>query len=102
MDLGQDVLDAERRIRPYVRETPLDESGALTGAGCGRVFFKMENLQITGSFKLRGAMNRLLSLTPGEKAAGVVTASSGNHGAAVAYGLKSLGLPGGVHVPENA
>src|SRR5262245_11045680 len=62
----------------------------------------MEHLQITGSFKLRGAMNKLLSLSPEERSRGIVTASSGNHGAAVAYGLRELGIPGVIFVPENA
>ena len=101
MDLKTEVTAAERRIRPYVRETPVDESPALGQATGTRVLLKMEHLQLTGSFKLRGAMNRLLSLTPEEKAKGIVTASSGNHGAAVAYGLKALGCPGVIFVPEN-
>lgn len=67
-----------------------------------QVFLKLENLQHTGSFKLRGAMNKLLSLSTTEKEKGVVTASTGNHGAAVAYGLKTLGINGLVCVPTNA
>jgi len=102
MDPKTEIAAAEARIRPYVRETPVDESAALGEASGARVLLKMEHLQLTGSFKLRGAMNRLLSLTPGEKAKGIVTASSGNHGAAVAYGLKALGCPGVIFVPENA
>lgn len=94
--------EAERRIRPYVRETPVEESPVLGGVGGPRVFLKLENLQATGSFKLRGAMNKLLSLTPRQKEAGIVTASSGNHGAAVACGLKALGCGGVIFVPENA
>jgi len=101
MDLKIEVTAAEKRIRPYVRETPVDESEALGQAAGARVFLKMEHLQLTGSFKLRGAMNRLLSLTPDEKAKGIVTASSGNHGAAVAYGMKALGCGGIIFVPEN-
>jgi threonine dehydratase len=102
MDIKTEITAAETRIRPYVRETPVDESPALGQAAGARVLLKMEHLQLTGSFKLRGAMNRLLSLTPDEKAEGIVTASSGNHGAAVAYGLKALGCPGVIFVPENA
>lgn len=102
MDLKREITAAELRIRPYVRETPVDESAALGQATGARVLLKMEHLQLTGSFKLRGAMNRLLSLTPDEKGKGIVTASSGNHGAAVAYGLKALGCPGIIFVPENA
>src|SRR5438093_33107 len=102
MDLKAEIDAADGRIRPYVRETPVEGSRALGGTGRARVFLKMENLQITGSFKLRGAMNKLLSITPGQRAGGVVAASSGNHGAAVAFGLKALGIPGVIYVPENA
>jgi threonine dehydratase len=102
MDLKREISAAEQRIRPYVRETPVDESAALGQATGARVLLKMEHLQLTGSFKLRGAMNRLLSLTSDEKGKGIVTASSGNHGAAVAYGLKALSCPGVIFVPENA
>jgi threonine dehydratase len=102
MDLKREITAAEQRIRPYVRETPVDESAAVGQASGARVLLKMEHLQLTGSFKLRGAMNRLLALTPDEKGKGIVTASSGNHGAAVAYGLKALGCPGVIFVPENA
>ncbi len=102
MDLKAEVAAAEKRVRPHVRETPVDGSRGIGLTGNARVFFKMENLQITGSSKLRGAMNRLLSLTPEQRARGIVTASSGNHGAAVAYGLRELGIPGIIYVPENA
>lgn len=102
MQMRLDVEAAERRIREHVRETPVEESPALARAGSGPAHLKLENLQSTGSFKLRGAMNRLLSLTPDERARGIVTASSGNHGAAMARGLKVLGVPGIIFVPENA
>lgn len=102
MDMKREVEAAEARIRSRVRETPVDESAALGETAGARVFLKMEHLQITGSFKLRGAMNKLLSLASEQKAGGVVTASSGNHGAAVAYGLKALGCKGIIFVPENA
>ncbi len=102
MQMRVEVEAAERRIREHVRETPVEESLALGRAGSGPAHLKLENLQATGSFKLRGAMNRLLSLTPEERARGIVTASSGNHGAAMARGLKVLGAPGIIFVPENA
>ena len=66
------------------------------------MYLKLENLQYTGSFKLRGAMNKLLSLAPEQCLRGVVAASSGNHGAAVAYGCRALGVSGTVFVPEHA
>jgi len=102
MDIAGEVISAEKVIRPYIRETYLEYSpfySQMTGA---RVYFKLENLQHTGSFKLRGAMNKLLSLTAEEKRRGVVTASTGNHGAAFAYGLSIIKGTGVVFVPENA
>lgn len=102
MNLHTEAAQAEQRIRPYVRETPLEHALALSQMGPSNVFLKLENLQPTGSFKLRGAMNKLLTLSPAQRAQGIVTASSGNHGAAVAYGLKQLGLQGRIFVPENA
>ena len=102
MDIAGEVISAEKVIRPYVRETYLEYSpfySRMTGAN---VYFKLENLQYTGSFKLRGAMNKLLSLTDEEKGRGVVTASTGNHGAAFAYGLSKVEGSGVVFVPENA
>lgn len=102
MSLAADINHAEQRIRAYVRETPLDHAPYLSGLGQSTVLLKLENLQHTGSFKLRGAMNKLLTLTPEQRARGIVTASSGNHGAAVAYALAQLGLTGLIFVPTNA
>lgn len=85
-----DAAAAEARIRPYVLQTPLVESQWF-GRG-GRVFLKLENLQTTGSFKLRGAANKLLSLTPDQTRSGVVTASNGNHAVAVAAMGEKLGI----------
>ncbi len=102
MNVYEEVLQAEQRIRPYVRETPLDYSLALSQQYAAEVWLKLENLQHTGSFKVRGAMNKLLSLTPAEQGRGVVTASTGNHGAATAFGLRALQLSGTIFVPENA
>ena len=92
---------AANRIAPYIRETPLDFSpyfSELTGAN---VYLKLENLQYTGSFKLRGAFNKLLSLSEEDRAAGGVAASSGNHGAAIAYAMNKLGIEGTIFVPEQ-
>ena len=102
MNIAGEVIAAEKAIRSHVRKTYLEHSpfySQLTGA---RVYFKLENLQHTGSFKLRGAMNKLLSLSDEEKRRGVVTASTGNHGAAFAYGLGKVKGTGVVFVPENA
>jgi threonine dehydratase len=93
---------AAERIRPHVRETPVDPSPELSRLGGAEVRLKMEHLQTTGSFKLRGAMNRLLLLTPEERRFGIVAASSGNHGMAVSWGMKTLGGQATIFVPENA
>ncbi len=102
MDIVQEVRLAERRIRPHIRETILEHSPVLSELGGANVYCKLENLQHTGSFKARGALSKLLSLTEEQRARGVVTASSGNHGAAVAYSLGKLGATGIVFVPEIA
>lgn len=102
VELRNAVIDAGRRIRPYVRRTPLDSSLALGQTGGDEVWLKLENLQYTGSFKLRGAFNKLLSLSPADLAKGVVVASSGNHGAAVAYALHTLDASGVIFVPKHA
>jgi len=93
---------AAERIRPHVRATPVDPSPGLSRLGEAEVWLKMEHLQTTGSFKLRGAMNRLLLLSPEERRRGIVAASSGNHGMAVSWGMKALGGQATLFVPENA
>lgn len=102
MDVRTEALQAEHRIRPHIRETPVENSPSLSRMGDSRVFLKLENLQHTGSFKVRGAMNKLLCLTADERMKGIVAASSGNHGAAVAFALNKLGLTGIIFVPEDA
>ncbi len=102
IDIPQLAMDAHERIRPFLRQTILDYSLAFSRRSGASVYFKCENLQHTGSFKARGAMNKLLSLSQEERERGVVTASTGNHGAAVAFGLRHVGAAGIVFVPENA
>jgi threonine dehydratase len=102
MDIRNEVLKADKRIRPHIRETPLDRSEALSEMARGNVLLKLENLQLTGSFKVRGAMNKLLSLAPEERAGGVVAASTGNHGAAVAFGAGKLGMKALIFAPEQS
>ena len=99
--LPANAVLAANRIANHIRETPLDYSqyfSELTGAN---VYLKLENLQITGSFKLRGAFNKLLSLTTEQSEAGGVAASSGNHGAAIAYAMQKTGIGGIIFVPEG-
>jgi threonine dehydratase len=99
--LPADIVLAANRISSHIRETPLDYSPFFSEeTGC-EVWLKLENLQYTGSFKLRGAFNKLLSLAPEQRKNGCVTASSGNHGAAIAYAMKKLGVTGVIFVPEQ-
>ena len=81
--------------------TPLEYSLHLSKTTNSQVFLKLENLQTTGSFKVRGAMNALLALTKEQRDTGVVAASSGNHGIAFAYGLNTLQINGTIFVPAN-
>jgi threonine dehydratase len=97
-----DLQQARQRIRPYVRHTPLLPLPALRGDLPARLRLKLENLQVTGSFKARGVFNTLLQLSPAERERGVVAASGGNHGAALAYGAWRLGLPATIFLPERA
>jgi len=102
LDVVKEVLEAEERIRPYIRWTPLEPSPFLSQLTGGDVYLKLENTQITGSFKLRGAVNKLLSLDDEERARGIVTASTGNHGAATAWALARFGIAGTIFVPNTA
>jgi threonine dehydratase len=96
-----DSTAAERRIRAHIRETPLLHSRWLSESARANVLLKLENLQESGAFKMRGAANKLLSL-PGEQAArGIVTASNGNHALAVATIGRRLGIPVEVFVSEH-
>jgi threonine dehydratase len=99
--LPADIVLAANRIGDYIRETPLDFSPFFSSRTGANVYVKLENLQHTCSFKLRGAFNKLLSLTGDERNAGCVTASSGNHGAAIAYAMSRLGVKGIIFVPEQ-
>lgn len=93
---------AEVRIRPHVRETYVEASPFLSEATGAEVFLKLEHLQHTGSFKVRGALNKVLLLSEDERHRGVVAASTGNHGAAVAFAARQAGTAALVFVPEAA
>ena len=84
-----------------IERTPLQRSASVSDDLGAEVFFKLENIQKTGSFKLRGAFNKLLSMSEAERAKGGVAASSGNHGAAIAYAMTELGVTGPIFVPEQ-
>lgn len=95
-----DILDARERIRGGIVTTPVIPALALRNRLCCNLFLKLENTQRTGSFKDRGALNRLLDLTPDQRKRGIVTASAGNHAQAVAYHGQRLGIPVEVVMPE--
>jgi len=96
------VPQAMLRIRPFIRQTMLDPSPYYSQLSGADVYFKCENLQHTGSFKARGALNKILSLSEQERERGIVTASTGNHGAACAFAMQQVGATGIVFVPEIA
>jgi threonine dehydratase len=97
-----EIREARERLDGIARATPVISSETL-GRLCGRpVWLKAENLQRTGSFKIRGAFNRISTLSETERAAGVVTASAGNHGQAVAWAAREAGVRATVFMPEDA
>jgi len=95
------AAEAAARVAGQVERTDLIKSDAFSEALASNVWFKLENLQTTGSFKLRGATNRLMTLSDEDRAKGCVTASSGNHGAATACAMQKLGVKGVIFVPEQ-
>ena len=97
-----DVEAAAERIAPYAIRTPLVESWQLNEITGGRVFLKLENLQRTGSFKFRGACNRLALILQSARANGVVAFSSGNHAQGVAAAAKLFGMPALIVMPKDA
>jgi threonine dehydratase len=99
---SSDVRAAALRLRPWVAETPVLESPLLNERVGARVLLKAECLQHTGSFKIRGAMNRLLQLSADERAAGVVAFSSGNHAQGVAQAARWLGTSAAIVMPRDA
>ena len=101
-DIPRAVRAAYRVIQFHVARTPLVRSDYLSQKTGAHVLLKLENYQVTSSFKARGAIHKILTLTQDERKRGVITASTGNHGAAVAYGLSLTGGQATVFVPETA
>ncbi|MBA0172701.1 threo-3-hydroxy-L-aspartate ammonia-lyase [Pectobacterium versatile] len=97
-----DVVAAAERIDGYANKTPVMTSRTANDAFGAEFFFKCENLQRMGAFKFRGAMNALLQFSDEQKAAGVVTFSSGNHAQAIALAAKLLGIPATIVMPHDA
>jgi len=97
-----DIEAASRLISPHVHRTPVLTSKQLDAISGARLFFKCENFQKVGAFKFRGATNAVLNLTEGQRAAGVVTHSSGNHAAALAHAAVSRGVKALIVMPSSA
>ena len=95
------VLEARRALEGRIRRTPIEASPALSDAAKTPVFLKLESLQLTGSFKIRGAYFVLSRLSADDRQRGVVTCSAGSHGKAVAYVAHALGVPAEIHVPRD-
>lgn len=102
MDILSKILQAERRIRPYILKTPLIRSNYLSKLSKGNVYLKLESEQVTGSFKARGSLNKLMAVAESDKNQFVITASTGNHGLGFARALKILEMNGRIVLPENA
>jgi len=96
-----DVVAASQRITSYVKRTPLVRSSFLSNRLGTNIYLKQEILQKTGAFKVRGAFNKMLTLTPEERKTGVVAVSGGNHAQAVAYAARTLSLNAVICMPEN-
>src|SRR5688500_3974144 len=97
-----DVRSAAARIAPYIHHTPLFDSATLSRLTGTRLGLKAENLQRTGAFQARGALNAVLSLSSEQRQRGVVTLSAGNHGQGLAYAAKIAGVRCVVFMPQNA
>ncbi len=101
IDVGT-IREAHARIRPHLHRTPVLSNADLDDAVGARLFFKCENLQRVAAFKARGACNAVLSLSDADAKQGVVTHSSGNHGAALAWAARARGIPAWIVMPANA
>lgn len=97
-----ELVSAHQRILPYISQTPLVSNGYINKLFDGQLFFKCENLQKTGSFKIRGALNATLQLSAALGLRGVATHSSGNHAQALAYAANLLRVPAHIVMPRNS
>jgi threonine dehydratase len=98
----QEIIQTHKLIRPYIRHTPLEYSEGMSRLYNSDIYLKLENLQVTGSFKPRGSLNRLLTLDETERKRGVIAPSAGNHGIGLAYAAKRLNVPAHVYLPKDA
>src|SRR5690349_7603623 len=96
----QDIIAAHEKMKGIVHMTPLDYSSTFSELSKNEVYLKLENLQKTGSFKVRGSYNKMVSLEKGELENGVIAASAGNHAQGVAYSSNMLGIPCTIVMPK--
>ena len=101
IDFRSNIEQVYKRSNPHIRHTPLEHSPYLSTLASANVFLKLDNIQKTGSFKFRGAISKMTSMSDQEKSNGVVTASTGNHGAACSLAMSTLQIKGKIVVPEN-
>ncbi|MFX0080609.1 MAG: threonine/serine dehydratase [Candidatus Hodarchaeota archaeon] len=95
------IKKAHQKIKGFIRKTPLIHSGYFSKLCHSNVYLKLENLQLTNAFKIRGALNRMLQLSSNEKIHGIITASSGNHAQGIGLAAQHLGIPAKIVVPIN-
>ncbi len=98
----EDVKKAYNTLKGSVKRTALADCPALSEITGNEVYLKLENLQKTGSFKIRGALNKISNLTEDEKSKGVIASSAGNHAQGVALGAKAMGIKATIVMPKNA
>ena len=101
INFRSNIEQVYKRSNPHIRHTPLEHSPYLSNLASANVFLKLDNIQKTGSFKFRGAISKMTSMSDQEKSNGVVTASTGNHGAACSLAMSTLQIKGKIVVPEN-
>lgn len=99
---AQQINEAHDRIRPYIHRTPILTCNTIDQLAGASLFFKCENFQKIGAFKIRGGMNAVLSLSPEERAKGIATHSSGNHAQAIAFAARQTGVKAYIVMPDNS
>ncbi|HMT12311.1 MAG TPA: pyridoxal-phosphate dependent enzyme, partial [Ignavibacteria bacterium] len=95
------LLEISERLKPYIHNTPVMRSVSIDNISGSKLYFKCENFQKTGSFKIRGAMNAVLSLSAAEREKGIITHSSGNFAQAAAYAAGRLSIKAKIVMPQN-
>src|SRR5688572_32181635 len=96
------ILQAHERIGPYIHRTPILRSGSIDHIAGTKLFFKCENFQKIGAFKIRGGMNAVLSLSKEAQEKGIATHSSGNHAQAIAFAARQVGTKAYIVMPDNS